>query len=91
MATNDSGTSANREGKGSTYGGTQSPDANAPDGYQKTQGGQDADNTDKAKATKLGDEYADDSSYGQREASPDTAAGAKGNNAETDARGSGVR
>jgi len=88
---NDSGTSANSSGKGSTYAGTQSPDPNAPDGYQKPQEGKDARNSDQEKDTKLGNEYADDSSYGAKEQSPETAAGEKGDEAETDARGSGIR
>ncbi len=92
MSTNkDSGTSANRSGLGSTFGGTQSPDPNAPDGYQKPQAGKDADNTDQEKATDMGDEYADDSSYGKKEQSPEAAAGEKGDQAPSDARGSGVR
>ena len=90
MNTHDSGTAANRDGKGSTYGGTQSPDPNAPDGYQKPKPGEDAENTDQQKITDLGDEYAGDSSYGEEEASPGTAAGEKGNDAGTDAGGSGA-
>ena len=90
-STNDSGTSAKSSGKGSTYAGTQSPDPNAPDGYQKPQEGKDAQNSDQEKDTHLGDEYAEDSSYGAKEKSPDTAAGEKGGDAETDARGSGIR
>jgi hypothetical protein len=91
MASQDSGTGTNRGGKGSTYGGTQSPDPDAPDGYQKPKTGEDADNTDQRKSTTLGDEYADDSSYGKKEPSPDKAAGEKGQDAGTDAAGSGVR
>lgn len=84
-------TTPNRGGTGSTYGGTQSPDPDAPDGYQKPAAGKDADNTDQAKGTELGDEYDDQSSYGGQESSPDTAAGEKGEDADTDAAGSGVR
>jgi len=91
MENHDSGTAGNRGGKGSTYGGTQSPDPDAPDGYQKPKAGEDADYTDQQKSTTLGDEYADDSSYGNEEPSPDTAGGEKGQNAGTDAAGSGVR
>lgn len=91
MTSNDSGTNANHAAKGSTYGGTQSPDPDAPDGYQKPKAGKDAGNTDQHKDTELGGEYTGDSSYGQQEESPGTAAGEKGNNAETDARGSGIR
>lgn len=89
-AQNNGGTAANRGGKGSTYGGTQSPDPDAPDGYQQPQAGKDAENTDQQKDTTLGDEYSDDSSYGQQEPSPETAAGEKGNTAGTDARGSAI-
>lgn len=85
-------TTPNRGGKGSTYGGTQSPDPDAPDGYQNPQAGKDADNTDQDKSTDLGEEYNEDSSYGNKASSPDTAAGEKNiDDVETDAAGSGVR
>ena len=87
----DSGTAANRSGMGSTFGGTQSPDPNVPDGYQKPQAGKDAENTDQEKKTGLGEEYADESSYGDKEASPGSSAGEKGDTGPSDARGSGVR
>jgi hypothetical protein len=91
MASNDDNRATpNREGKGSVYGGTQSPDPDAPDGYQKPEAGADAETTDQHKSTDLGAEYADGSSYGQHEESPETAAGKKGDDAATDARGSGV-
>jgi hypothetical protein len=80
-----------RGGKGSVYGGTQSPDPDKPDGYQKPQAGKDAGNTDQRKDTELGEEYDDNSSYGRPEGDPGTAAGEKGDTAGTDARGSGIR
>ena len=91
MTSNDGDTPTNRAGKGSTYGGTQSPDPDAPDGYQKPQNGKDAGNTDQHKDTELGEEYSDDSSYGQQEENPGTAAGEQGTNTKTEARGSGIR
>ncbi len=85
MATTDSGTDNNKKGGlGSTYGGTQSSDPKAPDGYQKPKGKMSDEST-----AAFGGEYADDSSYGDKEQNPDTAAGEKGS-AGTDARGSGV-
>lgn len=85
-------TTPNRGGTGSTYGGTQSPDPDAPDGYQKPQAGKDADNTDQDKSTELGEEYNNGSSYGDKESLPETAAGEKTiDDVETDAAGSGVR
>jgi hypothetical protein len=91
MDTQDSGTAANRGGKGSTYGGTQTPEPDAPDGYQNPKPGKDAKNTDQRSRTELGEEYADDSSYGKEEDTPSTAAGEKGDSAGTDARGSAIR
>ena len=86
MATTDSGTDNNKKGGlGSTYGGTQSADSKAPDGYQKPK-----DEMSDEHTAAFGSEYADDSSYGDKEPNPESAAGDKGS-AETDARGSGVR
>ena len=54
-----------RGGAGSTYGGTQSGDKDAPDGYQKPNPAErpDTENTDAAGG--LGDEYRGRSSYGK--------------------------
>ena len=55
----------NRGGTGSTYGGTQSPDPDAADGYQKPSEAGKAGGSDKTQPeTDLGQEYDDDSSYG---------------------------
>lgn len=86
MATNDKGTALNNDGFGSTYGGTQNPDGKAPDGYQKPQQGKASDKD----TVSFGGEYRDDSSYGDQEQNPESAAGEKGESAGSDARGSGV-
>lgn len=91
MSTEKSGTSTNKDGKGSTYAGTQSADPAAPDGYQTPRAGEDADSTDQTPPDKLGAEYDNDSSYGDREPDPASAAGEKGTTEGDNAAGSPVR
>ncbi len=91
MATNKSGTSADKGGKGSTYAGTQTPDPQAPDGYQAPRPGEDAESADGKAPGKLGAEYDTRSSYGDKESDPASAAGEKGEDAGDDAAGSPVR
>jgi hypothetical protein len=91
MATNNSGTSTNNDGKGSTYAGTQTPDPQAPDGYQAPPPGKDAENTDQQASDKLGAEYDNKSSYGNREEDPASSAGEKSESDGDNAAGSPVR
>jgi len=91
MATNESGTSTNKDGKGSTYAGTQTPDPQAPDGYQAPRPGEDADATDQQPSDKLGAEYDNKSSYGDREDDPASSAGGKSESDGDNAAGSPVR
>jgi hypothetical protein len=74
----------NANGKGSPYGGTQSPDSKAPDGNQTPP---DA-NAEGKNATHpdLGDEYGSESSYGAAESG-----GKAGEDTGTDAAGSPIR
>ena len=70
----DNGTRTNQEGLGSTYAGTQSPDANAPDGYQKPTKEDQQEGSDAADADQdheLGKEYDSTSSYGDKTSKPD--------------------
>lgn len=53
-----------RGGAGSTYGGTQSGDKDAPDGYQKPNPNKEGETENTAAAGGLGDEYESRSSYG---------------------------
>ena len=68
MENNKKGTATNNEGLGSTYSGTQSPDPNAPDAYQKpTPKQQAADENKQTEADhELGEEYDSPSSYGEK-------------------------
>lgn len=91
MERTNKGTSTDMDGKGSTYAGTQSPDPQAPDGYQSPKTGQDAENTDQTPPEELGAEYDNDSSYGDKESDPASAAGNKGESAGDNAAGSPVR
>lgn len=91
MEENNKGTATNKDGQGSTYAGTQSPDPNAPDAYQKPKPGKDADNTDQTPHDKLGAEYDDDSSYGDQESDPASSASRKTETDGDNAAGSPVR
>lgn len=91
MEQNKKGTATNNEGQGSTYAGTQSPDPQAPDGYQPPRPGEDAGNTDQTPKQNLGSEYRDDSSYGAEEQDPASSAGQKGESAGDNAAGSPIR
>lgn len=63
----DKGTATNRNGLGSTYAGTETPNPNDPDGYQKPAAGAKAATNNTDTQGGLGDEYADDSSYGDKD------------------------
>jgi hypothetical protein len=76
-----------RNGAGSPYAGTQSPDANAPDGNQIPKG----EAPDKNQPVgNLGSEYADDSSYGNNPP-PESYGGSEPEGTDTDASGSPIR
>jgi hypothetical protein len=91
MSTTKSGTAADNNGKGSTYAGTQSPDPNAPDGYQTPQKGEEAENTDQTPPENLGEEYDNKASYGDKEQDPASAAGSKSPTDGDNAAGSPIR
>ncbi len=76
---------ADKNGLGSPYGGTQSPDSKAPDGNQSP-----ANPDAEGKSTKhpdLGEEYEDPSSYGE----PQSGGKEGDQNGGTDAAGSPIR
>ena len=91
MSTTESGTSTNNNGKGSTYAGTQSADPKAPDGYQTPRSGEDADSANQTPPDRLGAEYHNDSSYGEKENDPASAAGSKKESDGEDAAGTPIR
>lgn len=57
--------SNNKEGLGSNYGGTTSPNPNAPDGYQHADGENKPEDKLEEKDGELGSEYDSASSYGE--------------------------
>lgn len=67
---NKKGTATNRDGLGSTYTGTQTPDPHAPDGYQSPQKDDGKEQDKQEKPVKLpgqeplGSEYEEGDSYG---------------------------
>lgn len=72
MEHNKKGTATNRDGMGSTYAGTQTPNPKDPDGYQQPKKTE-ADDADKASPNKkhpdkedLGSEYHEPDSYGEK-------------------------
>lgn len=72
MEDNKKGTATNRDGIGSTYAGTQTPNPKDPDGYQRPKKTA-ADEADKAAseqehpdAEDLGSEYHEPDSYGEK-------------------------
>jgi len=88
----DKGTATNRKGTGSTYGGTQTPDPTAPDGYQspsakdKSKGGTKKPVSD----DELGAAYDTPTSYGDKNKPANKSTGREGDENEI-AEGSPVR
>jgi len=74
MENNKKGTATNRDGMGSTYAGTQTPNAKDPDGYQRpkaTDTDEEKEDTTDPKDSKsdnetLGSEYHEPDSYGDQ-------------------------
>lgn len=69
---NKKGTATNRDGLGSTYTGTQTPDPQAPDGYQAPPSNDEKQQDKQQEQIKLpgqeplGSEYEEDDSYGDK-------------------------
>ncbi len=78
-----------RNGKGSPYGGTQSPDAASPDGNQTPKTSENASPDETRTPGDLGSEYANPDSYGT--GATDHYGGSQPDEADTDAAGTPVR